>query len=231
MPSSKALDGYEIVTALYALTEEIARYHVEIIFQSDKEWQVCFSNPTAGPWKLIRIGGYSGGEDLRYIKEEDRPDLILFCKRQALFLIIEAKDSLTKFISGGHATQSMRKSIDVFQKETQRIDRIVTTAKEQIFGSGNVIEQKISVGYLFPVEYGSAEPANELVQLHSEHQRLVGSRDGRLRNCIGFAVRQDSSYVLHAEAVVAESGTQTTFPWVECLPQKLQGNVRRVKGG
>jgi len=217
------------MAAPYTLTEEIARYHVEVIFQADKGWQVCFSNPTAGPWKLIRIGGYSGGKELRYIKEEERPDLILFCKRQALFLIIEAKDSLTKFISRGHATQAMRKSIDVFEKETKRIDRIVMAAKAQIFGNNAHVEHKISVGYLFPVGYGNADPLGELVQLHLEHQ--LNTRDTRLRNCVVFAVRQDSSYGLHTEAVVAEYGNQTTFPWVECLPQQLQRNVRWVKGG
>jgi len=219
------------VTALYTLTEEIARYHVEVIFQGDKGWQVCFSNPTAGPWKLIRIGGYSGGKELRYIKEEERPDLILFCRQQALFLIIEAKDSLTKFISRARATQAMSKSIDVFEKETRRIDRIVMTAKAEIFGGNAHIEHQIAVGYLFPVSYGSAEITNELAQLFSEHRHLVSTHDARLQNCVTFVVRQDSTYALHAEAVVGKYDNQTTFPWIECLPGGLQRSISQVKGG
>lgn len=219
------------MAAPYKLTEEIARYHLEVIFKRAKEWEVCFSNPTAGPWKLIKIGGYIGGKKLRYIKEEDRPDLILFSKGQDLFLIIEAKDSLSKFILRGSATQAMEKSINVFEKEATRIDSIVAAARTQIWGPDHHAEYKLAVGYLFPVSYGSTETGNQLAELFLEHQRLVVGRDTRLQNCVVFEICQDSSYGLHTEAIVAKRHDQTTFVWVDCLPQEVQRTTHHIEGG
>jgi hypothetical protein len=55
----------------YKLSEEVVRQAVEVAFKRDGDWEIAFANPTAGPWKRIRIGTYIGGEDLRYTKEEN----------------------------------------------------------------------------------------------------------------------------------------------------------------
>jgi len=210
------------VAAPYKLTEEIARYHLEVVFQRTQDWEVCFTNPTAGPWKLIKVGGYIGGKELRYIKEEGRPDLILFCKEKGIFIIAEAKDSCAKFISSGVATVAMKKSIEVFEKETARIDKIVAAAGSLILGSGEGVEYKVAVAYLYPMSHGSPEPINQLTNLFLEHERLANGRDARLQNCVVFRVLQDSSYQLRSTAVVARRANKVSFGWVECLPMDVE---------
>ncbi|MBA7616004.1 hypothetical protein ES703_23294 [subsurface metagenome] len=66
----------------YKLTEEIARYHLEVIFEHTEDWEVCFTNPTAGPWKLIKVSGYIGGKELRYIKERRTGQTLYYSARK-----------------------------------------------------------------------------------------------------------------------------------------------------
>lgn len=213
----------------YKLTEEIARYQLEVIFEHTKDWEVCFTNPTAGPWKLIKVSGYIGGKELRYIKEEDRPDLILFCKKNRIFIIAEAKNSCAKFISHGSATIAMKKSIEVFEKEAARIDKIVAAAGSLILGSGMDVEYKVAVAYLYPISYGAHEPINQLTSLFLEHERLANGRDKRLQNCVVFRILQDSSYQLHSTAVVAQRVNKVSFGWVDCLPADVERIEHYIK--
>jgi len=87
----------------YTINEEIVRQTLEVAFTKNakdhEDWFICFSNPTAGPWKKIsfynnnhitRIGGYE--------KEEKRPDLIIYSRKYKLLLIIEAKDYLPELL-------------------------------------------------------------------------------------------------------------------------------------
>ena len=83
---------------IYTITEEVVLQTVEVGFRLQPNWQVSFTNPTAGPWKAIRFGDYVGGTDLKYAKEEDRPDLIVFNEKYSLFLILEAKENILRLI-------------------------------------------------------------------------------------------------------------------------------------
>lgn len=87
----------------FRLTEEIARWAFEINFNDTSEWRIAFTNPTAGPWKTIKAPSLSTGitgEVYRFELEETRPDILLFNDRLKCIIIIEAKDSLEKLLTG-----------------------------------------------------------------------------------------------------------------------------------
>lgn len=97
------------------LNEEIARWAFEILFKTNTEWKIAFTNPTAGPWKTIKANSLidnTEGEVYRFILEEDRPDIIMYNDRLKAIIIIEAKDSLEKLMVGTQA----QKSADVVVK-------------------------------------------------------------------------------------------------------------------
>ena len=74
------------------LNEEISRWAFEIIFKSNHQWRIAFTNPTAGPWKTIKALNAEGeeGEVYRFPLEETRPDIILYNDELEAILIIEA---------------------------------------------------------------------------------------------------------------------------------------------
>ena len=91
------------------LNEEIARWAFEILFKSNTDWKIAFTNPTAGPWKTIKaVSKNSGqeGEVYRFILEEDRPDIIMYNDALECIIIIEAKDSLEKLLVHDQAEKS-----------------------------------------------------------------------------------------------------------------------------
>ena len=88
----------------FTISEEIVRQSLEVKFRTNSknmdEWFICFTNPTAGPWKkilfftkdknVVKVGGFG--------KEEKRPDLIIFSRKYKILLIIEAKDFLPELL-------------------------------------------------------------------------------------------------------------------------------------
>ena len=93
----------------YKLTEEIARWAFEVrINNESRDWDIVFTNPTAGPWKRIMASNEDGikGEVYRFDREEDRPDLILVNDDLKIVTIIEAKDSLEKLVTDGQIIKS-----------------------------------------------------------------------------------------------------------------------------
>jgi hypothetical protein len=91
------------------LNEEIARWAFEILFKTNEEWKIAFTNPTAGPWKTIKANSLidnTEGEVYRFILEEDRPDIIMYNDQLEAIIIIEAKDSLEKLMVGTQAQKS-----------------------------------------------------------------------------------------------------------------------------
>ncbi len=82
----------------YRLTEEIARHALEVALRTDPNWSVCFSNPTAGPWKMVRFQKKGSTAIVkRYEKEETRPDLIIYHETARAFLVVEAKQDVRGF--------------------------------------------------------------------------------------------------------------------------------------
>ena len=93
----------------FKLTEEIARYAFEVKIRNS-EWFLAFTNPTAGPWKKITASNLNGeiGEVYRFARDEERPDLLLVHDREKIVLILEAKDSLPKLITGKQLKKSAK---------------------------------------------------------------------------------------------------------------------------
>lgn len=93
----------------FRLTEEISRWAFEVVCKNNPDWYIAFTNPTAGPWKTIKCTNAYGeeGEVYRFELEETRPDILLVNDKLRVVMIIEAKDSLAKLISGDQAPKSV----------------------------------------------------------------------------------------------------------------------------
>lgn len=215
-------------TPQYRLTEEVIRQAVEVHFkQGARDWQISFSNPTAGPWKMIRIGKYRGGQDLRYAKEENRPDLILFAPAAGVFLILEAKDGIQKLLAsqtlqGQVSYKQLITSMNVFEKEIQRIDQILGDAalSDQVFADiPRPSEITIVPGYIFPASGRAFNvQRRKLYEIHSLLSKYGERTDPRLEGCVSFIVKRtilDELTVQHSFYNLDESLCQflyDTFP-------------------
>ena len=147
----------------FRLTEEIARWAFEINFNSTTEWQIAFTNPTAGPWKTIKAPSLSTGiigEVYRFELEETRPDLLLFNDRLKQIIIIEAKDSLEKLLAG----EQVKKTIEV-------VDQLSTLLSQQSnnqFWAGRE-SYNVITGLLWGREHAHTDQQYE--QLFSMHSK------------------------------------------------------------
>lgn len=91
------------------LNEELARWTFEVLCRSSSEWDIAFTNPTAGPWKTIKAPSKNTGaegEVYRFTLEEERPDIIMYNDSLETAIIFEAKDSLKKLIFKDQAIKS-----------------------------------------------------------------------------------------------------------------------------
>jgi hypothetical protein len=184
----------------YRLTEEVVRQAVEVCFKkASATWQISFTNPTAGPWKKIRIRNYVDGTNLRYGKEEDRPDLILFAQQTGIFLILEAKDGIQELLKSQTLNDQasytqLTKSMAVFEKEIKRIDEILEDAASSALVFGDLPrpnEITIVLGYIFPAFGRSlATQRQKLHEVHSALAKLEDRTDTRLEGCVSFIVKQ-----------------------------------------
>ncbi len=103
---------------IYSISEEIVRFTFEVhVKQNAPNWSICFTNPTAGPWKTITHDTPNSSIKIgRYEREEQRPDLILLNYSKSACLIVEAKDDFNKISSA----DQINKSFKVFKKEVNR---------------------------------------------------------------------------------------------------------------
>lgn len=126
----------------FRLTEEIARWAFEVHVSSKKDWEIVFTNPTAGPWKRLMASDAKGakGEVHRFEREEDRPDLVLVSDKHKILLIIEAKDSLEKLC----LKDQIKKSSDVAVSLTK-----ILSKKEKNSHWGNRSHYSTLVGLLW----------------------------------------------------------------------------------
>lgn len=180
---------------IYTITEEVVLQTVEVGFRLQPNWQVSFTNPTAGPWKAIRFGDYVGGTDLKYAKEEDRPDLIVFNEKYSLFLILEAKENILRLIAGQGLNRSERypqleKSIAVFYKEMNRIDSILQDPnKAHLVFKNGLRDYRIVTGYIYPEPKSNSRDLDQ--KLIDLHQKIaLGINESRLYPCLLMIVRQ-----------------------------------------
>jgi len=195
----------------YKLTEEVVRQSVEVLFGEDSRWQIAFTNPTAGPWKKIQLGQYVGGADLRFTKEEDRPDLILFCALQQVLLVLEAKSNIqgllgARTVSSTLTYPQLEKSVEVFAKEFRRFDAIMSD--RQIAArvmNGKTINGSFTLicGYVY--SEGGPNFVQQQERLHQVHTRLASvQQDPRLPPSIDIVVAQQPSQDLAAHATLID---------------------------
>ena len=137
----------------YKLSEEVCLQCLEVAFKMNG-WTEWFVNPTAGPWKKIRIDDVEDNEMLRFRKEEDRPDLIVSHGSRRLTIIVEAKDDVNELI--GRSGEKVQKSVAVFKSMFDRLQAIFDRYREIIFGASSV-EAELLCGYLFPTKLDSSE--------------------------------------------------------------------------
>lgn len=92
----------------YKLSEEIARWAFEIHLQGVDAWHIAFTNPTAGPWKRLMANDADGspGEVHRFLREDDRPDLVLVNDALEVLVIFEAKDRLDRLLDAHQVLKS-----------------------------------------------------------------------------------------------------------------------------
>lgn len=85
-----------MIPKIKTISEEIVRWGFEVQVDRSPDWEVAFTNPTAGPWKRIMGVDNRGisGEVHRFEIEEKRPDLVLYSDRFKTVIIIEAKTDL-----------------------------------------------------------------------------------------------------------------------------------------
>lgn len=134
----------------FRLTEEISRWAFEVVCKNNPDWYIAFTNPTAGPWKTIKCTNAYGeeGEVYRFELEETRPDILLVNDKLKVVMIIEAKDSLAKLVSGDQAP----KSVEV----VGTLAEILRGKKNNSFWSHRS-NYSIIVGLLWGAEHPSAQ--------------------------------------------------------------------------
>ena len=178
----------------YKLSEEICVQSLHVAFKRS-EWKEWFVNPTAGPWKKIRIEGVEDNNLLRFRKEEARPDLILCHESKLLTLILEAKDDINKLISA--SSNQVQKSVGVFKSMFNRLEAIFDRYKESIFGASSV-ELEFLCGYLFPAWADLRRMKQGLLRLDMIHknecQRI---NEQRLVPHVVFLTTSDADRNLH----------------------------------
>ena len=78
-------------------------------------WDIVFTNPTAGPWKRLEATNEQGerGEVYRFGRDEERPDIVLVSDLLESILIFEAKDSLTKLAAKSQVSKSSKLVTDM----------------------------------------------------------------------------------------------------------------------
>ena len=149
---------------LKLVSEEIVRWAFEVQVHSKSDWNIAFTNPTAGPWKRVTGTNSDGGsgEVHRFEVNEKRPDLILFSDKFRTVVIVEAKTDMK-----GLADNSQMK------KTTELFSRLVTLLQEKSLNPfwANRAQYKYELGLLWGKADESQLEINQMVQDYLRHQR------------------------------------------------------------
>lgn len=142
---------------LIGLSEEIVRWGFEVSVDSSNDWQVVFTNPTAGPWKKIMAKNSKGiaGEIHRFEVDGTRPDLVLINDRKSVVLIIEAKTSLNDLSKD---TQ-VHKTLGVFQELTN----VLRNKKDNPYW-GMRAQYKYELGVLWGSQNSEIDNIEEVIE-------------------------------------------------------------------
>ena len=107
-------------------SEEVARFAFEVLvdeYLEESDVYVAFANPTAGPWKTMKVRGETGAsiEIHRFGIFEQRPDLVLLSPSLRQMLVIEAKDTVKK-LAKEEQIKKARNAYSDFIATMSRID-------------------------------------------------------------------------------------------------------------
>lgn len=167
------------------LTEEVARFAFEVYIDGNaNNWFIAFTNPTAGPWKTLKVPDFSGRmvEVYRFFREEERPDVVLVSDRDRVVLIIEAKDKIAQLAAGSQPEKSSR----------------VVAAMRDVLSSladNSLWSQRANYRYIGGLLWGNAGGASgteEIELLRDHYARLARLGFSSENEVIGFEVRQDT---------------------------------------
>lgn len=141
------------------LNEEIARWTFEIQIKENKSWMISFTNPTAGPWKIIKAKSLEDGEEgevYRFPLKEERPDIIMYNDKLKSVLIIEAKDNIDKLFNVAQARKSANVVLDLAEKLSDNNDNKFWSGRQGykmvlglLWGSNNISEEETKRNRLF----------------------------------------------------------------------------------
>jgi hypothetical protein len=167
------------------LTEEVARFAFEVYIDGNADdWFIAFTNPTAGPWKTLKVPDSSGRmvEVYRFFREEERPDVVLVSDRDRVVLIIEAKDKIAQLAAG---------------LQPEKSSRVVAAMRDVLssLADNPLWSQRASYQYIGGLLWGNADGASGIdeAELLRDHQaRLARLGFGGENEIIGFEVRQDT---------------------------------------
>lgn len=202
-------------TRTYVLTEEIARQAVEVIFRDETtDWHVAFSNPTAGPWKLIRLQiGDSILQVGTYLKEELRPDLILQSAANRLLLVLEAKRSIAELLRPGQ----LSKTVGVFAAETERLTSVLADHGQD--------PHAVGVGFIYPTHGAAADRERLRSALLPELEAASSEIDAYVTMIVQPETSGDLGVAWHVDEVTPAGSTLEAT-----LAQSLPASFARELG-
>jgi len=101
-------NGDSVRPQLVQLSEEIIRWGFEILLHSRDDWEIAFSNPTAGPWKRVMATSPANerGEVYRFAVNERRPDLVLVSDKHKRVVIVEAKTRFNQLATDNQVSKT-----------------------------------------------------------------------------------------------------------------------------
>ena len=200
----------------YKLTEEVARQAVEVIFNNTQEWFICFSNPTAGPWKLIKLFTASGPKEVdRFLKEDTRPDVILQNYSKGIFILLEAKDDVKQLLNA----KQVEKSTRMFQAEIRRLASLISMHE----GKGSERRYVFLTGFLYP-STNHAENLKTFDKVYHTFLKGRVSSDFEIDHYITFLVEQKRNLDLFVSWHIAPlkgDSSQIISKLLETFPKEL----------
>lgn len=147
----------------FTLTEQVCLQTLLVLARRNG-WQEWFSNPTAGPWKKVMIPGVGDRENIRFEKEEDRPDMIICSIAKRVMLVLEAKDDIRKLAQPAAIT----KYVSMFNSVKTRMTGILETHGDRLLGGRGC---DTLVGYVFPSSDLDSPRVDELSVSHLTETR------------------------------------------------------------
>lgn len=185
----------------YNLTEEVVRWSFEVMISKNHDWLIAFTNPTAGPWKTIKLlDRYQRIEDAKKFEiDEKRPDLILINYRLKEVIIIEAKDNLNKLMP----FKQIEKTVNVYIK-------IKTFLKEELDPSDwNDLDK---FNYRFGLMWGQDDRYNDYNMLYHNY-KLILNKKNVVDEIIGFESkkRTDNSIICTLHSFINDNSDKNEW--------------------